>query len=210
MTPPAIPPASSEWIEWGVAGRPIPGETRSGDLHVIAPFERGVLAAGIDGLGHGDEAAHAAWRAAEVLAGEPALPVDRLVARCHDALHGTRGAVMTLVAFDAACDRLTWVAIGNVEAALYRADPAAAPAREAVVPRGGVVGYQLPALRAISLPVARDDVLILATDGVHREFILEAPARTSAQGFADHLLDRYGKHTDDALVLVVRYLGRAS
>jgi serine phosphatase RsbU (regulator of sigma subunit) len=209
MTLPAAHEPLSEWIEWGVAGRPFRGETQSGDLHVVAPFEGGVLVAAIDGLGHGIEAAQAAERAAQVLSSEPALPVARLMERCHEALRRSRGAVMTLAAFDVARDRLTWAAIGNVEAALCRAAPGAAPARETIVPRGGVVGYQLPALREASLRLARGDVLVLATDGISHDFILETPSLTSPQGFADHLVDRYAKATDDALVLVVRYLGRS-
>jgi negative regulator of sigma-B (phosphoserine phosphatase) len=210
MTPPPAPERSSECIEWGVASRAFRGEAQSGDLHVIAPFQDGVLAAAIDGLGHGPEAARAARSAADVLAGDPGLSVGRLVERCHAALRGTRGAVMTVAAFDVGRDRLTWTAIGNVEATLCRGAPDAAPARETVVPRGGVVGYQLPALREVSLPIVRGDVLILATDGVSHDFVLEPLAQIPAQHFADHLLDRYGKTTDDALVLVVRYLGLAS
>jgi serine phosphatase RsbU (regulator of sigma subunit) len=208
MTPPAAP--SGEPIEWGVASRPYPGQVESGDLHVIAAFEGGVLAAAIDGLGHGDEAAQAARRAAEVLMDDPARPVRHLVERCHQALRGGRGAVMTLAAFDTRQDRLTWTAVGNVEAALCRADGDAKPPREAIVPRGGVVGYQLPPLREVTLPIARGDVLILATDGVAHDFILESPLRTPAAAYAGHLLAHYGKNTDDALVLVVRYLGSRS
>lgn len=211
MRPPPFPQAWSEPIEWGVASRPIPGETLSGDLHVVAPFEGGVLAAGIDGLGHGVEAARAAQYAADVLADAPGLPLDRLIERCHAALRGTRGAVMTLAAFDAGSDQLTWAAIGNVEAALWRTAPGGAPTSETVVPRGGVVGYQLPVVRVTSLPIAPGDLLVMATDGMSQKFILEPPTPPPAQtqDFADHLLDRYGKHTDDALVLVVRYLGRS-
>lgn len=208
MTPSTAP--SSEMIEWGVAGRPYPGEDESGDLHVVAAFEGGVLAAAIDGLGHGDEAAQAARQAAEALMDDPARPVRYLVERCHRALRGGRGAVMTLVAFDTRQDRLTWTAVGNVEAALCRADAAATPPREAIVPRGGVVGYQLPPLREVTLPIARGDVLILATDGIAHDFILESPLRTPAAAYAGHLLAHYGKDTDDALVLVVRYLGNRS
>lgn len=197
-------------IEWGVAGRPLAGETVSGDLHVVAPFAGGVLAAVIDGLGHGPEAAEAARRAAAVLAAEPDRPIGRLVELCHAALRSSRGAVMTLVAIDAESDRMTWTAIGNVEASLCRAADGATPARESLAPRNGVVGYQTPTTRDVTLPIARGDVLILATDGVGHDFILDPPLQAPAQSYADHLLDRYGKASDDALVLVVRYLGRAS
>jgi len=194
-------------IEWGVAGRPIPGEIESGDLHVVASHGNGVLAAVIDGLGHGPEAAVAAQRAARVLSATPGEPVSELVDRCHAALRNSRGAVMTIAAIDARNDQLTWTGIGNVEAVLSRAAADAVPPRETIVSRAGVVGYQLPKLREITLTIARGDVLVLATDGIHRDFILESPLETSAQGYARHLLDQYGGDSDDALVLVVRYLG---
>ncbi|HWW24930.1 MAG TPA: SpoIIE family protein phosphatase, partial [Caulobacter sp.] len=146
-------------------------------------------------------------RAAEVLRQEPARPVRELIERCHTALRGGRGAVMTLATIDLRLDQLTWTAIGNVEATLCRADGHAEPRRETIVPRGGVVGYQLPPLREVTLPLARGDVLILATDGIAHDFILETPAQTSAPDYASHLLGAYAKDTDDALVLVVRYLG---
>lgn len=207
MMPPGVPDPACAIIEWGVASRPIPGEIESGDLHVVATHGDGVLAAVIDGLGHGPDAAVAAQRAAGILSDTPGQPVRELVDRCHAALRSSRGAVMTIAAIDARNDQLTWTGIGNVEAVLSRAAADAVPPRETIVPRAGVVGYQLPALREITLPIARGDVLVLATDGVHRDFILESPLETSAQGYARHLLDQYGEDSDDALVLVVRYLG---
>jgi len=194
-------------VEWGVASRPIPGETECGDLHVVAPFEGGLLAAVIDGLGHGSEAAKVARCAAGVLSETPGQPVRELVEKCHKILHGSRGAVMTIASFDAATDRLTWTAIGNVEAALYRA---ATDAREVIVPRAGVVGYQLPRLRETTLSLARDDTLVLATDGVSHDLFLDSSSRLPAPDCAGSLLDRYAKYSDDALILVVRYLGLAS
>jgi len=196
-------------VEWGVASRPFPGESESGDLHVVAPFEGGVLLGVIDGLGHGAEAAHAARRGARVLSDAPSQPVRRLIEHCHVAMRGSRGAVMTIAVLDAKHDRLTWTAIGNVEGALWRAKSDNDPIREAVVPRGGVVGYQLPSVRETVLPIARGDVLILATDGIGHDFVLDSPLKRPAQGHAHDLLDRYGKDSDDALVLVVRYLGRS-
>jgi negative regulator of sigma-B (phosphoserine phosphatase) len=196
-------------IEWGVASRPIPGETLSGDQYVVAPFEGGVLIAAIDGLGHGAAAAGAARQAAATLADAPGQPLRQLVDRCHAAMRNSRGAVMTLVALDGRTDRMTWTAVGNVEASLCRASDGETQAREGIVPRGGVVGYQLPALRETTLPIARGDVLILATDGLRHDFVLDWPARANAQDYASYLLDRYGKDSDDALALVVRYLGRS-
>jgi len=35
----------------------MPGQAVSGDMHLVRPFEDGVLVALVDGLGHGEEAA---------------------------------------------------------------------------------------------------------------------------------------------------------
>jgi hypothetical protein len=207
MTAPAGPAPSNDMVEWGVASRPIAGETKSGDLHVVAPYEGGVLTAAIDGLGHGVEAAEAARRAADVLAEEPGLPIPTLIERCHAALRSSRGAVMTVATLDTRSERLTWAGVGNVEAVLHRSAEGAP--REAIVPRGGVVGYQLPSLREVTLTIGRGDVLVFATDGVSHDFLLDPPWRAPAQGYASRLLDTYAKDNDDALVLVVRYLGRS-
>src|SRR5437773_929428 len=80
----------------------LPGETESGDLHLVKSVGSGVLAAVVDGLGHGAEAASAARAAVAVLerhAGESPLP---LLQRCHRALIGTRGVVLSLAFFDGA------------------------------------------------------------------------------------------------------------
>jgi hypothetical protein len=209
MTSPDILDRSREIVDWGVADRPFPGEIESGDQYVVASCEGGVLAAVIDGLGHGAEAAVAARRAARLLSDEAGRPIRELVDRCHAALRSSRGAVMTIAAIDAENDLLTWTGVGNVEAVLLRAAEDAVPGREAIVSRAGVVGYQLPPLREVTLTIARGDVLVLATDGINRDFILESPLQMSAQGYASHLLDKYGEDKDDALILVARYLGRS-
>ena len=123
---------------------------------------------------------------------------------------GTRGAVMTLALFDALEETMTWLGVGNVEGILMRATPNVTPSRESVLLRGGVVGYQLPVLRASVIPVTRGDTLILATDGVRTGFSTALNLSQSPQKIADQILSQYGKETDDALVLVARYLGRAS
>jgi len=51
-------------IEWGVATLALPGETQSGDRHLVKPVGSTVLVAVVDGLGHGAEAATAAQAAA--------------------------------------------------------------------------------------------------------------------------------------------------
>jgi hypothetical protein len=76
-----------------------------------------------------------------------------------------------------------------------------------VLLHGGVVGLQLPPLRAFVIPVSLGDTLILATDGIRSGFAEGLPPEEPPQQLADRILARDAKGTDDALVLVVRYLG---
>src|SRR5882672_4232412 len=113
---------STPLTAWGVASRALPGQVVSGDLHLIKPITDGVLAAVVDGLGHGDEAVTAAKTAIAALESHAEEPLIALVNRCHEALTKTRGVVMTLATLRSSQDKLTWLGVGNVEAILLRAD----------------------------------------------------------------------------------------
>ncbi len=194
-------------IEWGAATFTLRGQVESGDRHVVAPFGPGVLVAAIDGLGHGDGAAEAASRAANVLEDVSAESVIALVRRCHESLRRTRGVVMSLASFHAPDDTMTWLGVGNVEGRLLRAARDSNPPLETLLLRGGVVGNQLPPLQAALLSVAPGDVLVLATDGVALPPVPEVGLHDRPQSIAERILGRQKKETDDALVLVVRWVG---
>lgn len=178
----------------------------SGDLHVVAAHASGLVVAVADGLGHGPEAAVAAEAAAEVLGRHPDLPVTELMLRCHEALRGTRGAVLSIASFDLVAGVLEWLGVGNVEGVLVRRDDGPKGGRESLLLRGGVVGYRIPPLRAVTLPVRPGDTLIFATDGIGGDFRATHAGEGSAGDLADDILRRHGKNTDDALVLVVKHL----
>ncbi len=197
-------------LDWGVASTPLAGQAISGDLHLVCPYDNGVLLATVDGVGHGEEAAAAARLAVATLQAHAAESVLLLLKRCHETLRETRGVVMTVASFNAADGTVTWTGVGNVEAVLLRADVKAGPAREYVLLHGGVVGHQLPPLRAFVIPVAPGDTLIAATDGIRSGFAEGLPTDESPQLLADRILARDARGTDDALVLVARYLGGGS
>ena len=202
-----LAPSGSGLIAWGVAGRALPGETVSGDLHLVKPIANGVLLAVADGLGHGDEATVAAKTAIAVLENHAEEPLPALVKRCHEALTKTRGVVMTVATLRPFDGQLTWLGVGNVEAILLRADRQAKAPSDRVLLRSGLVGYQLPELRASTLAIAPGDLLIFATDGIGAGFTEELARSDSPQPLADRILERHFKGTDDALVLAVRYPG---
>lgn len=194
-------------VEWAVAARPLEGQVVSGDLPVLKSFRYGVMMAAIDGVGHGDDAATAARAAADVLENNAGESVIALVKSCHEKIAKTRGVVMTLVSLNALDDTITWLGVGNVEARLLRRDAAGSHPRESVLLRGGLIGYQLPALQAGVLSVAAGDLLVLATDGIDPMFEDGINLNETARQIADNIMNRHFKGSDDALVLVVRYLG---
>lgn len=194
-------------LEWGVASRALAGEVESGDRHIVAPFEGGTLVGAVDGLGHGPEAAAAAEVAVDILEAAPQTSVIGLMRRCHEGLVSTRGVVMSLATFDARGSSMTWIGVGNVEGVLLRAGANATSGREMLLLRGGVVGYQLPQLAASEIPVWPGDTLIFATDGVGKEFSIGLRTGEPPQQLAQRILEAHGKGTDDALVVVARFVG---
>ena len=200
----------SSIIDVGAAGMALGDHAEgneSGDLHVVVPFPAGALVAVIDGLGHGTEAAAAARAAAVILAAHPGSPVVELIERCHEGMRRTRGAVMSLCSFSSRDSSVTWIGVGNVEGLLLRGARAPDRQRETIPVRAGVVGYQLPPLRAEVVPVSSGDTLIMMTDGIRSGHTAGIPFDRTPQQIAEAILDEHNKHTDDALVLVARYRG---
>jgi negative regulator of sigma-B (phosphoserine phosphatase) len=201
---------SNEWplvLERGVAGLTHEGEGRSGDLAVFAPSGAGGLMAVIDGLGHGDAAADAAELASEILTRHADFPPQQLLDRCHEELRRTRGAVMTLAWFDLAARTMAWTGVGNVEARFVRAGAAAGARHDSPVVLGGVVGYNLPQVRMGTVQLEPGDAVAMATDGIQADYGISLESGVPAQELAERVLERHGKGTDDALAVVVRYLG---
>jgi negative regulator of sigma-B (phosphoserine phosphatase) len=179
------------------------GETRSGDVAVLAGTRAGGLACLIDGLGHGPEAAAAAERCAAVVRANADVPATELLERCHRALRESRGVVMTAAWFDLQAKTLSWAGVGNVDARLVHPGPELR--EEVALVFGGVVGYRMPKVRVATMPLSRGDVLVMITDGIESAISPALAGRGGAQALAERIYARHGKGTDDALALVVRY-----
>jgi negative regulator of sigma-B (phosphoserine phosphatase) len=201
-------------IEWGVASRKFPGANDSGDQYVVEPFQPrgpskpdGVLVGVVDGLGHGPKAAIAAKEAVAVLQEHAHEPLVWLFERSHKRLRKTRGVVMSLASFNARGRIMTWMGVGNVEGLYLRGSAPARAKPDRLLLRGGIVGYRLPSLRPAVIPVTQGDTLIFATDGLRSGFVDAATTRGSPQQIADHIFDQFYRGTDDAMILVARYIG---
>lgn len=199
-----------EPVEWSIATRCRRGEVTSGDLAVVTLLPEGALVAGIDGLGHGREAARAARKAAEVVRETPTEDLVALIERCHAALRGTRGAAVSLAFVSSSRSTMTWLGVGNVEGRVLSGD------RSAIRPKGslalgrGVPGHELPAVRTATLDVRPGDVIVLATDGIEAAFADSLDISGSSQAISERILADHWTRPDDALVVTVRYLGSRS
>jgi serine phosphatase RsbU (regulator of sigma subunit) len=162
----------------------------------------------IDGLGHGEAAATAAQRAAEVVEERRSEPLDVLMKHCHLALTETRGVAMTLARVDFESDALSWIGIGNVAAVLVAKHPTGAEVRSSVLLAAGIVGYRIPqTLPANQVPIAPGDLLVMSSDGIAENHLDSIDFAAHATTIAEQLVGRYGRETDDALVLAARHRG---
>lgn len=197
-------------VEYGTATLVLPGESESGDQHLISCNHDVVLIAAIDGIGHGEEAANAAKMAISVLKAGGGEPIISLVEQCHEKLRSTRGVVMSLASIDMLHGLMTWLGVGNVQGVLMRGNHKKGTRQEMILLRAGVVGSQLPPLQATVLPVAKGDTIYFVTDGVRSDFVESLSALENPQRAADRILGQFQNGSDDALILVARLTGLRS
>ena len=193
-------------VEWRASSRPRPGQKTSGDRHLVRDVTFGSLLAVVDGIGHGQEAAAAAEIALRTLEQHAEEPMVAQVNRCHAALRGTRGVVMSVAHFRARERTLTWLGVGNVEGLVLSHKHGKPLKTMRLLQRGGVLGANLPPLQSATFPVTAGDTLLFATDGIATGFDRNLDLTQDPQSLADGIVARHARGTDDALVLVARFV----
>ena len=194
-------------VDWAVAERPLVGGSESGDRALVVVTDDAALIGAVDGLGHGPEAARVAEPAVEAVRSFVNEPLPSLLLRCHDALRGSRGAALSLSRLSARDGTLAWIGVGNVEGRLVRTDGGGAVFVDSLVSARGIVGDRLPELEETTLPIQRGDLVLLATDGIDPAFADSLRPYGTAEELASRILAEHWKATDDAIVVVARYLG---
>jgi serine phosphatase RsbU (regulator of sigma subunit) len=184
------------------AERPHPNETVNGDAWSVTWRGERCRIAVVDGLGHGPAAAEAAQRALTTLAARPELALVEAVHECHEALHSTRGAALTIIDIDARSMHLSHVGVGNVEARLW-----SRVREQRLSPARGIVGNILPRLQSTELDLPPDGTLVIYTDGISSRFTLDAMLGEYPPALPDiaaSLLEDWSRPTDDATVVIAR------
>src|SRR5579863_8525575 len=195
------------FVEYGFAAASVDGQRESGDTYVVQYCEDSALIAAIDGIGHGDSAAVAAQAAVDVIRSHCAESLETVAQICHDHLRSTRGAVMSLASIDPRDGQMRWLGVGNVQGVVQRAGSPRGIAQEVLLLRAGVVGAHLPVLQSASVTLNAGDTVVFATDGIQTEFVRDLSRVETPQRCADRILKQHFRGNDDALVLVVRFLG---
>ena len=189
-------------MEFGIVHRPKSGRNISGDAYLIKEAEEATLVCLVDGLGSGEAAAEAAQAAIRCVQVNSTLPLSDIMAKCHQALKGTRGAVVALMRISFAESTLTFVGVGNISI------HARSTALIKPISRNGIVGYRLPRLREFTYPYTPGDLFVLHTDGISNRFTLDSAVwmkeAQDVQILADEIARNFGKKNDDVTILIAR------
>ena len=190
--------------EIGMYGVPYPDELASGDDAVFVRDRDQLLIGLADGLGHGPHARVAARGAVEALREQRAAPLQEILARAHDALQTTRGAVMACVRVDEAAGELESANVGNVSVRLCGPQLHKHFSGRSFV-LGSPGNLRSPLMERAAL--GPRDALILFSDGVTSRMNLENELdllREHPLVIAHQFVERFGRGNDDMLVLVAR------
>jgi anti-sigma regulatory factor (Ser/Thr protein kinase) len=191
-----------ERLEIGALVIPKPGETECGDAWCYSERPDSVIVLGIDGLGHGFGAAHAAAEACRVFDNEKHRPASRIMPMLHEALRPTRGVAATLLEVDWDAGRATSVAVGNVTAALISGTQI-----KRIAADNGIVGHVMSRPRELQHECRADTVVLLYSDGLTSNWQPErypGLMQHHAALIAGVLYRDCKRGRDDCLVVVIR------
>ncbi len=185
----------------GAVCLPMPGEIECGDGWDSVADGSGLVVAVADGLGHGPEAALASNAAIDVVGQFPSYSPTRMIESAHGALRATRGAALAVARLDGRV--LNFAGVGNISATIFQGS-----ARKQLVSHNGIVGNNVRKIQEFAIPVKKDDVLIMSSDGLTTSWSLDAypgilfsdPAVIAAVLYRD-----FWRRRDDVTVAVIRF-----
>jgi hypothetical protein len=182
----------------GGYSRPFKGLSICGDSFVIEEVTGAVVAAIVDGLGHGYESWVAAQKAVEVIHAHADRPVDDIVMRCHQELRTTRGAAVGVLRIE---ENGTGVfcGVGNIEVQALNGQ---APS---VFCLAGIVGHNLRTSKVMPVQMKAGDIYCLTSDGVSTRGNLRACLPGAPGSVARRIVEQWGRPHDDATAVVVGF-----
>ncbi|HET7828491.1 MAG TPA: SpoIIE family protein phosphatase [Candidatus Limnocylindrales bacterium] len=183
------------------------GETVSGDAwtETVTGAVRRVIVA--DGVGHGPDAARAAGEALRVFRARPETPLPELMRHLHDALRPTRGAAIAIAELDAEAQRLRFIGVGNIVAAVSAPPSASGATQRNLVSHPGTVGHEIRRVQEFVDDWPRGATLVLHSDGARARWSLASYpgiANRDPAVIAGVLYRDFSRGTDDVTVVALR------
>lgn len=176
--------------------RPREGETENGDRAVVCEIGDVTLLAVVDALGHGPVAAEVADTVERVLRGlASAHDLAAIFGRLHAELRGSRGCALTIAAVTET--EILTAGVGNVELR-------ASGVKLSFVSSPGVVGGQIRKLLTQRSPRPASGRLVLFSDGISSRCDPASVDGLAPPAACAALLERSGRHIDDATVLIAQ------
>lgn len=187
-------------MKYGVVSRPKEDREISGDAYLVLEEKDFALFALVDGLGSGEEAAHAAQKAVECVRENWERSLLEILRACHSALHDTRGVVVGLLRVEEEVGRVRYAGVGNIGICVLSEEPFHP------ISYNGIVGYRLPRMHEFVGRYHPGDTFILYSDGIDSRFHSDEAllgTERDPQRLAEAIAERYSRN-DDLCVLVVR------
>ena len=185
-------------MKTGGFSRPYKGLSICGDSFVIEQNNGFVLAAVIDGLGHGYESSVAAERAVEVIRESMDQSVGTILQRCHKELRVTRGAAVGILRIEEG-GAGEFCGIGNIE---VQAVNGQAPS---VFCLAGIVGHNMRASKVMPFTMKPGDIYCVMSDGVSTRGNLKACLPGTPDTVARRIVESWGKDHDDATAVILGF-----
>jgi serine/threonine protein phosphatase PrpC len=185
-------------LKAGGFSRPYKGLSICGDSFLIEQREGEVLAAVIDGLGHGYESSVAAERAVEVIREHAELTVGAILQRCHQELRVTRGAAVGVLKV-AESGEGEFCGIGNIEVQALNGQP------PSIFCLAGIVGHNMRSSKVMKVAMKPGDIYCLMSDGVSSRGNLKACLPGAPEMVARRIVESWGKDHDDATAVILGF-----
>ena len=196
-------------LEIGAVRVNAPGEQVCGDEWAARVRDERLVVMVADGLGHGLQAYDASRAACETFERVHEAPPAEIVEQVHQALHGTRGAAVAVLAADLERGIARSCGIGNVAGAIL---VPGGEGRHSLVSLSGTAGHARPRLQEFQHPFPPGSMLVMHSDGISAQWQLETYAGLRPKHptvIAAVLYRDFGRQRDDATVVVVKDRQRA-
>jgi anti-sigma regulatory factor (Ser/Thr protein kinase) len=180
---------------------PKPGETVSGDGHLVKHGKDGVRIFVADGLGHGPaahEAAAAGLQAFQSTHTESPVEMLRYV---HEQVRKTRGMVGTIASYNKTNNEWSFCGIGNISNRTY-----AGLEFKNYMSYNGIIGLNIPgSMKDARIPGEKNQHLILCSDGIRTRWDLTKYPSVFKHDtiiLAACLYKDFSRRTDDTSILI--------